>query len=152
MKYTGAGNAGAASTTAATAGIIKLEQGATVVPLKLYEFEIAPQAAAADNNYGVRFKRQTTAGTWTGVTPAALDGINARASAAVCGIASTAAGTAVSNSELLRLGFAMRAGYRWVSVPGGEFIVAPTTAYGILAEYIYAQSTDVLSGSFTWEE
>ena len=151
-KYTGAGAAGAASSTAATAGIVKLEQGATVVGLRLYEWELAPAANAEDSNYGLRLKRQTTAGTWTTLTPAAIDPLNARASSAVSATASTVAGTAVTNSTLLQVGCNQRAGYRWVAVPGAELVVAGTTAYGIILEYSFAQGTAVNTGSMSWDE
>lgn len=152
-KFTGAGAAAAANSTAANAGIIQLAQGATVKPLKLYEWEFSPAANAEDSNYLLSLSRATTKGTWTTtVTPAALDGQNAVASGASCFCASTVAGTPVSNSILLEAGCNQRAGYRWVAVPGGEFMVAPTTLFNIFLSYLFVQGTAVNNGSMSWDE
>lgn len=151
MQYSASGNAGAASTTAASAGIIKIDNPAasTMAAARIYEWKIGPQANSADNTYGVRVKRQTTAGTWTAVTARPLD---AKAGAAVttAGVASTVAGTA--DVELDRTGFHMRGGYRWVAVPGGELVVPLVFSNGIIIEYIFAQGTDVLSGNIMFNE
>jgi len=152
-KYTGAGSAGAASSTTAAAGIIQVAQGATVKDIKLYEWEISPGGAAADNNYQVQWQRQTTKGTWTNtITSAPLVGLNAVAAGATCYTVSTVAGSLVSNSVLLSVGFNERAGYRWVAVPGGELTIAPTTLYNIFLSYLYAQGTDVFYASASWDE
>lgn len=148
--YVASGNAGAASVTAATAGIIKVDQGATLSSPKIYTLDIGPQANSADNTYGGRIKRQTTAGTWTSVTPALLDSTHQAACLATAGVASTAAGTA--STVLFNFGFHMRAGYRWVAIPGGELAVAVAASNGLLAEYIFAQGTDVLSGAMWFTE
>ena len=135
-KYTGVGAAAAANSTTANAGIIQVAQGATVRPIKIFEWEMAPGGAAADNNYGVNLQRATTKGTWTNtITPAPLDGQNAVAATSTCYTVSTVAGSAVSNSNMLQVGFNQRAGYRWVAVPGAEFLVAPTTLYNIFLAY-----------------
>lgn len=152
-KYTGSGNAGAATATVAAAGIIQVAQGATVKAVKLYEWEIAGGSAAADTNYIVAMQRATTKGTWSNtITPAALDGQNAMAAQATCYTVSTAAGSLVSNSILLNVGFNERAGYRWVAVPGGELVLAPTTLYNIFLSYLYAQGTDTFWASVSWDE
>ena len=152
-KFTGASVAAAANSTAANAGIIQVAQGGTVKPIKIYEWEMGPGGAAADNNYGVLLSRQTTKGTWTNtITPAPLDGQNAVAATATCYTVSTVAGSAVANSSLLQVGFNMRAGYRWVAVPGGEFMITPTTLYNIFLGYNYAQGTDSMSASIMWDE
>lgn len=139
-KYSGSGSAGAANSTTANAGIIQLAQGATVRPIRLYEWEMGPGGAAADNNYQVAIQRATTKGTWTNtITSAALDGSNAVAATATCYTVSTVAGSLVSNSVVLSVGFNERAGYRWVAVPGAEIVVAPTTLYNVFLSYLYAQ-------------
>jgi hypothetical protein len=152
-KYTGAGTAGAANSTTANAGIIQVAQGSTVKDVKLYEWEISPGGAAADNNYQVQWQRQTTKGTWTTtVTSAPLAGPNALAANSTCYLISTVAGSLVSNSVLLSVGFNQRAGYRWVAVPGGEITLAPTTLYNVFLSYFYAQGTDVFYASASWDE
>ena len=148
-KYTMSGNAGSASSTAATAGLGKVEQGATTTVAKILGFVVGPQASSADNTYGLRLKRQTTQGSFSATTPAPTDA-NMRAAACTGGVAGTSAGTA--STELWRGGFHMRAGIQIVPIPGAEWFVTPTTCNSALLEYIYAQSTDVNSVAFTFEE
>lgn len=148
-KYTMSGNAGAASVTAATAGLGKVEEGATTTVSKILGFVVGPQASSADNTYGIRLKRQSTSGTFTGSTPSPTDA-NMRASACSGGTAGTSAGTA--GVELWRGGFHMRAGIQIVPIPGAEWMVTPTTCNSVLLEYIFTQSTDVNSVAFTFEE
>jgi len=151
MQYSAGGNAGAASTTAATAGIIKCDNpsSSTMAAAKINEWKIGPQANSADENYGVRVKRQSTAGTWTAVTARPNDE-KAGAAVTAAGVASTAAGTA--GVELDRVGFHMRGGYRWVAIPGGELVVPLTFSAGILIEYIFAQGTSVLGANVQFNE
>jgi len=151
MKYSVFGAAGAASVTAATAGIIKVDNpgSSTMAAAKIYEWAIGPGANSADNTYGVRAKRQSTAGTWTSVTPSPLDA-KAGASVSTAGVASTAAGTA--GVVLGQWGFHMRGGYRWVAIPGGELVVPLVFSNGIILEYIFAQGTDVLEAEMYFDE
>ena len=149
-RYVVAGAAGAASTTAATAGIIKVDNAATILSVpKIFEWSIGPGAAAEDSNYTIRNKTQTTAGTWTSATPAALDPASAAAKASG-GIASTAAGSA--GTILGYWGFNQRAGYRWVAVPGGEFYVPRANSNGIIWEYVVIQGTAINYGSVFFDE
>lgn len=151
MKYVVFGAAGAASTTAATAGIIKVDNpaSATMAAAKIYEWAIGPGANSADENYSVRAKRQTTAGTWTAVTPSPLDA-KAGASVTTAGIASTGAGSA--GVMLGQWGFHMRGGYRWVAIPGGELVVPLTFSNGIIIEYFFAQGTSVMEAELYFDE
>jgi len=152
MKYAVFGAAAAASTTAATAGIMKVDNPAssTMAAAKIYEWSIGPAANSADETYGVQMKRQSTAGTWTNaVTPSPLD---AKASASVTTAArvSTAAGTA--GVVLGTWGYHLRGGYRWVSIPGGELVVPLTFSNGIILEYYFAQGTSIQDASFYFDE
>jgi len=151
MNYAVLGNAGAASTTAATAGIVKVDNPAasTMAAAKIYEWSIGPQANSADNTYGIRMKRQTTAGTWTAVTPSPLDA-KAGASVTAAGVASTAAGSA--GVVLGQWGFHQRGGYRLVTIPGGEWAVPLVFSNGIILEYIFAQGTDVNGATLFFNE
>lgn len=156
-KFTGAGAAAAANATVANSGIISLALGATVKPMKLYEWEFSPAANAEDSNYNLWIQRSSTQGTWTtSVTPAPLDFVNAQASTSTVKAASTIAGTLISNSVLLVVGCNQRAGYRWVAVPGGEFAVGstatPSTGHSVFLAYNFAQGTAVNWGSFSWDE
>ena len=151
MKYSVFGAAGAASTTAATAGIMKVDNPAasTMAAAKIYEWSVGPAANSADETYGVQMKRQSTAGTWTAVTPSPLDA-KAGASVTTAGRASTAAGSA--GVVLGTWGYHLRGGYRWVSIPGGELTVPLVFSNGILLEYYFAQGTAVQDASFFFDE
>lgn len=151
-RFTISGNAGAASVTAATAGISKLE-GTAATRAALYEWDFGTAAAAApvDQNYLIRLKRyNTSAGTWTAATPTPLDSADA---AAVCigGIASTAVGTA--GSVLLTVGVNARAGFRWVAIPDSEFIVPAVATNGIQLEYAaISGGTDINQSTLFYQE
>lgn len=140
-----------ASATAASAGIVKLE-GTAATRGAIYEWDFGTAAAAApvDQNYQVRIKRQTTSGTWSAATPAALDTADP---AAVCvgGSASTAAGTA--STVLFVIGVNARAGFRWVAIPDSELILPATASNGIIMEYAAVSGgTDSNSGVFFHQE
>jgi hypothetical protein len=152
MKYSVFGASGSPSTTAATAGIMKVDNpsASTMAAAKIFEWSIGPHANSADETYAVEMKRQSTAGTWTNaVTPSPLD---AKASASVTTAArvSTAAGTA--GVVLGTWGYHLRGGYRWVSIPGGELTVPLTFSNGIILEYTFAQGTSVQDATFYFDE
>jgi hypothetical protein len=118
----------------------------------MYEWDFGSAAGAApvDQNYQIRFKRQTTSGTWTSQTPVALDSADP---AAVCvgGIASTAAGTA--GSVLMVVGVNARAGFRWVAIPDSEIIVPATASNGIILEYsAISGGTDINAATILYQE
>ena len=149
-KYAITGAAGAASATAATAGIVLLDNAATTLASpKMYEFSIGPGAAAEDSNYAIEVKRQTTRGTWSSVTPAALDA-QSGASVSTGGRASTAAGTA--STVLMNLGFNQRGGIRWVAVPSGALAVNRANSNGIMIGYIVVAGTAVNYGAILFDE
>lgn len=150
-KFAITGTHVSANSTAATAGIIKLEATAATRGF-LYEWDVNSAAAAApvDQNYLVRLKRQTTAGTWTAATPAPLDIADA---AAVCigGVNSTAAGTA--STILAQFGFNARAGFRWIAAPDSEIVLPATAANGVILEYqAVSGGTDNNSATFFFQE
>lgn len=149
--YIVSGAGPAANTTAATAGIVKVDQGATLVSAKIYGFEWNQQANSNDVNYTVRCKRQTTAGTWTSQTPALTDSTHEAAALSNGAINSTVAGTA-STVLVAGWGFNQKQGFRWQSIPNGELAVAVAATNGIIVEYIFAQSTDTGIGTlYFWE-
>lgn len=150
-RYVVFGSAGAASATAATAGIMKIDNpaSATMSAAALYEWAVGAGAAAEDSNYTVQLKRQTTAGTWTAVTPSPLDP-KASASVATAGRLSTAAGTA--GVVLGGWGFNQRGGIRVVAVPGGEWILPLTFSYGIILEYKTVQGSAVNEANMFFTE
>lgn len=151
MRYGVFGAAGAASITAATAGIMKVDNPAasTMAAAKIYEWTIGPAANSADETYGVQMKRQSTAGTWTAVTPSPFDA-KASASVTAAGRVSTAAGTA--GVVLGTYGYHLRGGYRWVSIPGGELVVPLVFSNGIILEYYFAQGTSVQDATIMFDE
>lgn len=149
-RYSIAGAAGAASSTAATAGLIKVENASTILSVpRIASFSVGPGANAEDANYTVALKRQTTAGTWTSVTPAPLDAISGAAKA-VGGRASTAAGSA--STVLGYWGFNQRGGLHVVAVPGYEWVVDRANSAGIILEYTFVQGTAVNYGVLAFDE
>lgn len=152
-KYAAAsGTAGvAASATAATAGIVKVESAGR--RSFIYEWDFGPAAAAApvDQNYQIRIKRQSTAGTWTNsITPAPLDPADA-ASTMVSAYVSSAAGTA--GTILGVFGVNARAGFRWVAIPDSELVIPATAAAGIIMEYAAVSGgTDANAGTIYFME
>lgn len=152
MKYVAFGAAGAATTTAATAGIIGIYNpaSATMAAAKIYEWAIGAGANSADNTYSVRAKRVSSAPVWTtAITPSPLDA-KAGASVTLAGAAQTTAGSA--GVMLGQWGFHMRGGYRWVAIPGGELVVPLVFSNGIILEYFFAQGTDVMEAEMYFEE
>lgn len=151
-SYTIAGASGTPSVTAATAGIIKMENpgSATMVRSVLTRFSISPHANAADNNYAIQLKRQTTAGTWTTQAPAAKDP-NLGSAVTLGAIASTGAGSA--STVLGKWGFNHRAGFTYVAAGLEEGFTLPATfSNGIILEYIFAQGTDAMDAVFEFDE
>lgn len=148
-KYTVMGNANAAVTTAACAGLVKVSNPAAPVVCKILGFVVGPQANSADNTYGVKLRRELANGTWTMQVPGPTDA-NFRASATLGATASTSNGS--SSTELWRGGFHMRAGLQIVPIPGAEWFNTVTACFGVMLEYIFTQGTDVNSASMTFEE
>jgi hypothetical protein len=152
-KYSVAGNAGSANTTAATAGLAALYNPASTstVQCHIVEFEIGPQANSADNTYGVQLKRFTgTVGVGTGFTPSANDGHSTTSLALAYTAQTTAFGT--PGVVLASFGYHMRGGYRYVPIPGGEFTLQGLFGAAIVLSYIFTQSTDVQSVTIVYEE
>lgn len=149
--YSVSGAGPAANITAATAGIVKVDQGGTLSQPRIYMVEWGAQANSADVMYTIRAKRQTTAGTWTAQTPAPLDTTHFVASLASGGINSTAAGTG-STVLCAGWGFHQRAGFRWNAIPSGELAVGVAATNGIIVEYLFAQSNDTGIGTLWFYE
>lgn len=151
MKRFSTTGAVAASATAATAGIVKVEATAAT-RASIYEWDFGTSAGTApvDQNYLIRIKRQTTSGTWTGVTPSPLDTADP-AAVAIGGQASSAAGTAAA--ILMSVGVNARAGFRWVAIPDSELIVPATANNGIIMEYAAVSGgTESNTGVFFHQE
>lgn len=150
-KYSIAGAAGAASSAGATAGLVFVGNPAatSMSAAHIYEFSVGPGAAAEDSNYTIRLKRQTTSGTWTAVTPAPISPDFSTA-VSLGGRASTASGAA--STELGYWGFNQRGGFRWVAIPGGEFVVSNAFSGGITLEYVVVAGTAVNYATILYEE
>lgn len=151
-KYSVTGAAGNASATAATAGLVMVDNPSSA-PLnraKIYDFSVGSGATPEDSQYVVSLKRQTTRGTWTSVTPAPIDS-QSSASLSTAGRASTAAGSA--STVLGYWGFNMRGGMRYTCVPGGEFCNDGTVSHGIILEYaVVSAGTAVNYATLLFEE
>jgi hypothetical protein len=153
QAYNSGGAAGVASATAATAGLIKIDNPASgdLSAAIIREFSIGPDSNSEDSTYAVQLKRQTTAGTWTSTTPNAVDARNTVASIATAGRASTAAGSA-SSVIAGPFGFHHNGGIRVVPVPGFEWTLNPTASNGIILEYLTIQGTAVNVAAFMFTE
>lgn len=154
MKYSVFGPCtGVTGGSSATSGIMQINNpaSATMALPKIYEWEVGPGGNSADNTYTVRLKRATTAGTWaTAVTPAPLD----KKAAACITIASSANMSAQGgvDVELGRWGFHMRGGYRWVAIPGGEYVLPAAFSNAIFLEWIFGQGTDNMNANLFFDE
>lgn len=150
LAYSAIGNQNAAASGAAS-GIVKVETPATTRRAYIYKWTVGPEGiVATDNQFSVRLKRQSTAGTWTAVTPSPLDDEDA-VSLCVAGSNSTAAGTA--GVILIEVGINSRAGYTDVAVPGAEYVVPSTSAAGIIMEFgTISGGTDLMIGTMFWWE
>lgn len=152
MRYSVFGNGGAASTTAATAGILVAYNpaSATMAAAKMYEWEVGPAANSADETYTVACRRGATAPTVTAVTPSPLDA-KAGASVTLAGKVQTA-DFGTPGVEIGRWGFHYRGGYRWVAIPGGEIVIPLIFGNGIGLNYVFAQGTSVGAGTLMYDE
>lgn len=148
--YSAVGDQNAAASGAAS-GITKAESPSTTRRAYIYKWTVGPEGiVATDNQFTFRLKRQSTAGTWTGVTPSPLDDEDA-VSLIVSGTNSTAAGTA--GVILIEVGVNSRAGYTDVAVPGAEYVVPSTSAAGIILEFgTISGGTDLCIGTIFWWE
>lgn len=150
LAYSAVGDQNAAASGAAS-GIVKVETPATTRRAYVYKWTVGPEGiVATDNQFSIRLKRQSTAGTWTAVTPSPLDDEDA-VSLCVAGSNSTAAGTA--GVILIEVGINSRAGYTDVAVPGAEYVVPSTSAAGIIMEFgTISGGTDLMIGTIFWWE
>ena len=150
LAYSAVGDQNAAASGAAS-GIVKVETPATTRRAYIFKWAAGPEGiTATDNQFTLRLKRQSTAGTWTAVTPSPLDDEDA-VSLCVSGSNSTVAGTA--GVILFETGVNSRAGYTDVAVPGAEYIVPSTSAAGIILEFgTISGGTDLyIATAFWWE-
>ncbi len=98
---------------------------------RIYEIEVGTEGVMADEVATWVFDRFTTAPTDTTITPRALD-FSAPASAYTdCGSNATVASIRSADTELWKLPVHFRAAFRWIGVPGGEFIMEVTATDGL---------------------
>ncbi len=150
LAYSAVGDQNAAASGAAS-GIVKVEGPSTTRRFYIFKWTVGPEGGTAtDNTFSIRLKRQSTAGTWTSVTPSPLDTQDA-VSLAVAGSNSTAAGTA--GVILVEVGINARSTWTDVAAPGAEYIVPATNAAGIIMEFgTISGGTDLLIGTMFWWE
>ena len=153
MRYNTGGAAGAASSTAATAGIVKLDNPSSgdLATAAVKSFSVGPGSNSEDSCYAVQWKRQTTAGTWSAQTARAVDARNTVAAITLAGTASTGAGSA-GNIIFGPVGFHHNGGIRVVLEPGSELVLTATASNGIILEYVFVQGTAVNYGAVLFEE
>lgn len=138
---------GTANKTAAT--IV----GSTSVRPRLYEFSLglttAPNSTDQQLEFGVgRFTAAGTAGS--APTPLAIDPGDV-AAVATAGITHSAEPTYAS-TYLMDNGENQRAFFRWVAVPGLEFIAPATSANGIGAKNIAIAASSIVLATLMWTE
>lgn len=153
MLYTVAGNAGTANITAATSGLAAIynPSATSTVGSKIKEWEIGPQSNSADENYGVQLKRYSgTVGVGTAFTPSANDGKTSTSLTVAYVAQTTAFGTA--GVVILKVGYHMRGGYRYVPIPGAEHSLQMLFGVAIVLEYTFTQGTSVQSASIVYDE
>ena len=150
LAYSAVGDQNAAASGAAS-GIVKVETPATTRRAYVFKWTVGPEGgAASDNTLSIRLKRQSTAGTWTSVTPSPLDDEDA-VSLCVAGSNSTGAGTA--GVILIEIGINARSTWTDVAVPGAEYVVPSTSAAGIIMEFgTISGGTDLMIGTMFWWE
>ena len=116
-------------TNTANTTILSLISATTVRP-KIYDLVLGSDATPADNAAEYVLQRVTTAGTATGVTPAALDPADPAALAS-SGEAHSAEPTYTANAIMLQFAVNQRATFRWVAAPGGEIVLPATANNGV---------------------
>jgi len=101
---------------------------ATLTSASLVAFDIAADSAPADNLLDWDVSRTTTTGTGSAATPSPTD-----SSRRAAGTVSTVNQTVEPSFgvSLWAMPLNQRASFRWVAVPGGEFIIPATNNAGV---------------------
>ena len=102
----------------------------TAVRPSIYELNVGCGATPADQAGVFRLARYTAAGTSTSVTPKPIDPANP-ACVSTSGYNHTVEPTYTSGEVMLAFPLNQRATFRWVAVPGSEFIAPATAANGL---------------------
>lgn len=153
QAYSAGGAAGTASATAATAGLIKIDNPGSgdLSVAQISSFFVGPQSNSEDSTYSIQLKGQTTAGTWTSVTARASDPRCTVAAVTTCARASTAAGTA-GNIIGGPWGFHHNGGIRIVFEPEARPCLTATASNGLIIEYVTVQGTAINAACITFLE
>lgn len=132
---------------------LTLERGASK-RAKVTEFTSGfTLASPSDNLLTVTAQRFTTDdGTGTARTPTALDPADGAAVTTCLQNHTIEPSAYTADEELISLGQHMRATYRWVARPGGEFIIPNTAAVGIGWFAVHASVTPEHVLSVIFEE
>lgn len=151
-RYSVFGAAAAASVASTAEGIMAITNpsSTTMAKAKLYDFSIGPGAAAEDSNYTISLVRVTALGTYTSVTPSPLD--SGQGASITAGSRAQTAGSNTKGVTLGTWGFNQRGGFRFVAVPGGEFVVPGTFSAGLLLIYTVVQGTAVNNATMFFDE
>jgi len=113
---------------------------ATLTSAMINDIEFGTAGTPADNYMEYDVSRQTAAGTSTSATPNALDG-SKRAAGTVGSVNFSAEGTVTAASSVLYIPVNQRASYRFVAVPGSEFIIPATNLAGFAIRFRSAAYT-----------
>lgn len=107
-------------------------QGSASIRPKIYHFALSTTGAAADGVLEWVVKRNTTAGTFTSVTPRAIDPSDPAAAVSTAGSNATVEPTYTANSELFDEGINQRATYTWNAwTEGAQIVVSVAAANGV---------------------
>lgn len=126
--------------------------GLAMIRARVAEWAVGSGAAPQDAQVEWLIQRSTTAGTSTAITARLLDAAYA-AAIMVAGAAFTAEPTYTAGSSLYDEGVAQRASYRWVAVPGFEWVIPAVANNGIgLVAIVPSALATAMTGNLVWEE
>lgn len=127
--------------------------GGTTVRIRIFEFAVGLTTAPNSTDQQLEFAvgRTTTTGTaGSNPTPLAIDPGDA-AAVATAGITHSAEPTYAS-TYLMDQAMNQRAFFRWVSVPGQEFVIPATASNCCGLKNVAITATSVVLGTFFWTE
>lgn len=128
--------------------------GSTSVRFRVYEFTVGLTTAPNSTDQQLEFaigRWITGAGTSTSQTPNPVDPADV-ASTATAGITHSVEPTTYSTPYLFDQAMNQRAAFRWVAVPGYEFVNPATNTTGIGLKNVAIAITSVITGTIMFFE
>ncbi len=118
--------------------------------LALYEFLIGSEATPADNAFLYEWKRCTSAGTATAVTPVMLDPSDS-ATEADANENHSVDPTITAIDPVMSIAINQRSTFRWQATPRNEILVPATASNGLVLKTPTASALVVTASTF-WNE